>query len=92
MAKAAAAQAREDVYQARAALGLPPQVEDDKDLTAVPPDLDQTFSAVRTAQGELTQTMTQLGEPLLSTGLTPKQALDEFEGRAKNERRRSTLP
>ena len=50
----------------------------------MPPDLDQTASAVRTALGELTQTMTQLGEPLLSTGLTPKQALDEFQRRAKN--------
>ena len=61
VADAAVSQAREDVYQVRAALGLPPQPEEGKDLTDVPPDLDQTASAVRTALGELAQTMTQLG-------------------------------
>jgi membrane fusion protein (multidrug efflux system) len=44
----------------------------------VPPDLDQTFSAVRTSLADLLQTIAQLGLPLGSTSLTPKQAIEEF--------------
>lgn len=71
-------QALEDVYQARAVLGLPAQPPEGKDLTDVPPDLDQTFSSVRQALGELMQSGSQLGVVLSSYDLTPKQLLEEF--------------
>jgi membrane fusion protein (multidrug efflux system) len=78
VAEASVNQAREEVYQVRASLGLVPQPESGKSLTDVPPDLDQTFSEVRTALAGLLQTMAQLGRPLASTNATPKQVLDEF--------------
>jgi membrane fusion protein (multidrug efflux system) len=74
-------QAREEVYQVRASLGLPLQPEKGKPLTDVPPDLDQTYSEVRTAVAQLLQTLAQLGLPLGSTNLTPRQALEEFRKR-----------
>src|SRR5262249_33458204 len=49
VAEASVDQAREDVYQVRASLGLPPQPPQGKPLTDAPPDLDQTYSEVRTA-------------------------------------------
>jgi membrane fusion protein (multidrug efflux system) len=78
VAEASVNQAREDVYQVRASLGLPPQPPQGKPLTDVPPDLDQTYSGVRTALAQLLQTMAQLGLPLGSTDLTPRQAIEEF--------------
>ncbi|HVX15003.1 MAG TPA: HlyD family secretion protein [Pirellulales bacterium] len=78
VADASLNQAREEVYQVRAALGLPPEPES-KDLTDVPPDIDQTFSAVRTALAELIQTMAQLGRPLESTNSTPKAVIEQFK-------------
>jgi membrane fusion protein (multidrug efflux system) len=74
-------QAREDVYQVRASLGLPPQPAQGKPLTDVPPDLDQTYSEVRTALAQLLQTLAQLGLPLGSTNLTPRQAIENFRKR-----------
>ncbi len=84
VAEAAVSQAREEIYQVRASLGLTSQPEEGKELTDVPPDLDQTASGVRTALSDLVQTMTQLGWPLASTDLTPQKALDEFRRRAKD--------
>ncbi len=78
VAEASMNQAREDVYQVRAALGLPPQPENGKDLTDVPPDLEETFSDVRAAFAELVQTMTQLGVPLAPANATPSRAIAEF--------------
>jgi membrane fusion protein (multidrug efflux system) len=78
VAEAAVIQAKEEVFQVRAYLGLVPQPGPGKDLTDVPPDLDQTFSAVRTALAELLQTMAQLGRPLAATDATPKEVLDAF--------------
>ena len=77
-AVARAKQALEDVYQARAVLGLPAQPAQGKDLADVPPDLDQTFSSVRQALAELMQSASQLGIVLSSYNLTPKQAIEEF--------------
>ena len=62
----------------RVSLGLPPQPEKGKSLSDVPPDLNQTFSAVRSALAACMTTMTLLGEPLPFTDLTPNQALEEF--------------
>jgi membrane fusion protein (multidrug efflux system) len=80
VAEASVNQTREEVYQVRVSLGLDPG----KNLTDVPPDLDQTYSAVRTALADLLQTMAQLGLPLGSTSSTPKQAIQEFR-RLDNE-------
>jgi membrane fusion protein (multidrug efflux system) len=78
VADASVNQAREDVFQIRASLGLSPQPDKGKELTEVPQDLDQTFSAVRSALADLLQSMAQLGQPLGSTNLTPNQAIAEF--------------
>jgi membrane fusion protein (multidrug efflux system) len=81
VAEASVNQAREEVYQVRASLGLVPQPENSKDLTEVPPDIDQTYSEVRTALAQLVQTMAQLGLPLTSTNLTPRKVIEEFRRR-----------
>jgi membrane fusion protein (multidrug efflux system) len=78
VAAASLAQAQEAIAQTRVSLGLAPQPEKGKELTDVPPDLNQTFSAVRMTLADCMQTMTQLGLPLGSIDLTPNQALEEF--------------
>jgi len=82
VAKAQVAQALEDVYQVRVALGLPAQPPEGKTLADVPEDLDQTFSSVLQAQAELRQSAAELGYFPSSYNLTPKQMLEEFERRA----------
>src|SRR5215475_12879106 len=78
VANAQVKQALESVYQARAVLGLPAQPPEGRALTDVPENLDQTFSSVREALGNLMQGAAQLGVALSSFDLTPKQALEEF--------------
>jgi membrane fusion protein (multidrug efflux system) len=73
--------ARENVYQIRAALGLPENSAKGESLAQVPPDLDQTFSSVLEAQADLIQSAAQLGI-IHSFEETPKQMLDEFMKRA----------
>ncbi len=81
VAEAQVRQSLEEVYQIRASLGLPPIPEKGEDLTQVPPDLDQNFSAVRTNLAELVQTIAQLGLELASTNATPKEVIEEFKKR-----------
>ncbi|MFZ1933756.1 MAG: HlyD family secretion protein [Thermoguttaceae bacterium] len=78
IAAATLAQAQEAIAQTRVSLGLTPRPEKGKELADVPPDLDQTFSAVRMGVADCMQTMTQLGLPLGSIDLTPNQTLEEF--------------
>jgi membrane fusion protein (multidrug efflux system) len=78
VANAQVKQALENVYQARAALGLPAQPPEGKSLTDVPVDLDQTFSSVREALGQLMQSASQLGVVASSWDMTPKQVVEEF--------------
>ncbi len=78
VAEAAVSQAREEIFQVRASLGLQPEPQRGKDFTDLPADLDETFSDVRTAFSELVQTMSQLGLPLASTNVTPSKAIAEF--------------
>ncbi len=78
VANAQVKQALETVYQARAALGLPAQPNEGENLTDVPADLDQTFSSVRVALGQLMQSASQLGVVASSWNLTPRQVVDEF--------------
>ena len=78
VARAQVTQALESVYQARVALGLPSQPPAGQSLTDVPPDLDQTFSAVRQALADLMHGAAQLGIVSSSYDLTPKQVVEEF--------------
>jgi membrane fusion protein (multidrug efflux system) len=77
VAKAQAEKAQQEVYKTRAGLGLPPNPPNDGDLAAVPPDLDQHFSAVKEAQFRLAETAAQLGvvQPFKET---PSEMLSEF--------------
>ncbi|QIF05449.1 HlyD family secretion protein [Roseimicrobium sp. ORNL1] len=78
VAQASVTQALESVYQARVALGLAAQPADGAPLTEVPDNLDQTFSSVREALGELMQGGAKLGIVPSSFDMTPKQLVDEF--------------
>jgi membrane fusion protein (multidrug efflux system) len=77
VAQAEVIQATADVHQIRVSLGLAARPESG-DLDEVPPDLDQTFSSVRTAQAALIQTATQLGVAH-SYNQLPKEMLKQFE-------------
>ena len=79
-AQAQVAAALQDVYQIRAALGLPPRPSAGDDLAQVPPDLDQTFSAVRQAQAGLIQGVAQLGV-VPSFNKAPNEMLADFSRR-----------
>jgi membrane fusion protein (multidrug efflux system) len=78
VANAKVTEALENVYQARAALGLPGKPPEGTSVTDVPANLDQTFSSVRQAQGELMQSAAQLGVVSSSYDLTPRQLVEEF--------------
>jgi membrane fusion protein (multidrug efflux system) len=77
VAEAEVQKAEQDIYQVRAGLGLPPIPANGADLAEVPADLDQTFSAVKEAQGRLMQTASQLGV-IHSFESSPKQMLADF--------------
>jgi membrane fusion protein (multidrug efflux system) len=76
--EAAVDQALQAVYAIRVSLGLPAQPPAGHDLSEVPPDLDQNFSAVRQALGELLQSAAQFGYLPTSWTATPKQAIESF--------------
>jgi membrane fusion protein (multidrug efflux system) len=78
VANAQVKQALENVYQARAALGLPGQPPEGASLTDVPENLDQTYSSVREALGNLMQGAARLGVVASSWDMTPKQVVEEF--------------
>jgi len=80
--RAAVKQALALVQATRVYLGLPPEPANGHDLTEVPPDLEQTFSGVRTAMYTLVQSTAQLGLPMASADVTPKEFLAEFRKRA----------
>ena len=76
VAQAQASKAKQEVYEIRAQLGLPPKPVSG-DLAEVPPDLDQHFSAVKEAQNRLVETAAQLGvvQPFKAT---PDEMLAQF--------------
>ncbi len=78
VAEAQVKQALEGVYQVRVSLGLPAIPPKGKDLSDVPADLDETFSSVRQAQGQLMEAAGQLGIEASSYDLTPKKMIEEF--------------
>lgn len=71
-------QALQTVYAIRVNLGLPFRPAKGNDLTEVPPDLDQNFSAVRQALAELLQSASQLGVVPSTYNGTPRQIVEEF--------------
>jgi membrane fusion protein (multidrug efflux system) len=71
-------QALQQIYALRVGLGLPALPPKGQDLSAVPPDIDQTYSAVRMALDEGNNTLAQLGLPLGPIDVTPKQAIENF--------------
>jgi membrane fusion protein (multidrug efflux system) len=77
VAKAQVDEALQEVYEVRASLGLSREPEGGGDLTQVPPDLDQNFSAVRQAEQSLIQSAAQLGI-FDSFDKSPKQLLEDF--------------
>jgi membrane fusion protein, multidrug efflux system len=78
VATAQVTQALQNVYQARAALGLQAAPPAGGDLADVPSDLDQTFSSVRQALAELLHGAAQLGIAPPSYNLTPKEIIEDF--------------
>ena len=84
-ASAQAAESLAEVYRVRASLGLPAQPADGKALDQVPPDLDETFSSVLTAQADLIQMAARLGV-IHSYDQTPKQMIAEFENQGDIDR------
>lgn len=84
VSKAQLTESLENVYQARAALGLSAQPQAGEPLTDVPDELDQNFSAVREALASLVHSIAQLGVLPSSFDLTPKQVLEEFYKRDPN--------
>lgn len=80
IAEAGVVQALADANQIRVFLGLEAEPEDSEKLDQVPPDLEQTFSAVLQSQASLIQTAAELGV-LHSFDQSPKKMLEEFEKR-----------
>jgi membrane fusion protein (multidrug efflux system) len=78
VARAAVEQALEAVHAIRVGLGLPPEPPKGHDLTEVPPDLDQNFSAVRQALGDLLQSAAAFGYFPSSWTATPKETIAAF--------------
>ncbi|MBX9623850.1 MAG: efflux RND transporter periplasmic adaptor subunit [Gemmataceae bacterium] len=81
VAEAQVVQSLEDVYEARAKLGLVPRPAPETDLDALaatPADLEQTQARVRQALAELVQTLTEVGYPLAGLQVTPKEFLAEL--------------
>jgi len=78
VATAQVKQSLQNVYEARVALGLPPEPTDGTTLNDVPANLDQTFSSVREALASLLQSAARLGIEPSSYDLTPAQAIADF--------------
>jgi membrane fusion protein (multidrug efflux system) len=76
--QAAVDQALQQVYAIRVGLGLPDQPPDGKDLTDVPPNLDQNFSSVRQALSDLMQSAAQFGYFQESWTASPKEVIANF--------------
>jgi membrane fusion protein (multidrug efflux system) len=78
VAEANVDQALQNIYAIRAGLGLPTHTTKPEDLGEVPPNLEQNYSAVREALGQLLQSAAQFGYFPTNWEFTPKEALDAF--------------
>ncbi|MGB3549641.1 MAG: HlyD family secretion protein [Candidatus Binatus sp.] len=77
VAQAQQQNAQHDVAQVRAELGLRPTPKGGDDLSGIPANLDQTYSAVKVAQARLMQTVAQLGV-VQSFKQSPDEMLAQF--------------
>ena len=77
VAQAQQQKAQHDVGAVRAELGLPPTPKNGNDLSGIPANLDQTYSAVKVAQARLMQTAAELGS-FHSFNESPDEMLAEF--------------
>jgi membrane fusion protein (multidrug efflux system) len=77
VARAQQQKAQHDVGAVRAELGLPTTPKNGNDLSGVPANLDQTYSAVKVAQARLMQTAAELGS-FHSFKESPDEMLAEF--------------
>jgi membrane fusion protein (multidrug efflux system) len=75
---AAVEQATQAVHATRVGLGLPAEPDPELGLSYAPPNLNQNFSAVRTALGQLIQSVAQLGYAPPVWEVTPEQAKQLF--------------
>jgi membrane fusion protein, multidrug efflux system len=78
IAEASVEQALQSVYAIRAGLGLPVDLGKGHELTEVPKDLDQKYSAVRQALADLLQSAAKFGYLITKWDATPKEAVDDF--------------
>ena len=78
VADASADQAREAVFATRVGLGLPAEPPKGHDLAEVPNDIDQNFSAIRQALGQVIHSVALLGYTPPLWDATPNQARDMF--------------
>jgi membrane fusion protein (multidrug efflux system) len=78
VAEAAVKQALETVHATRVGLGLAAEPGQGLPLTEVPPNLDENFSTVRQALGDLLNTVAQLGYFPTTWDASPKQAKAAF--------------
>jgi membrane fusion protein, multidrug efflux system len=76
--QAAVDQALEQIHAIRVGLGLKVEPPKGHDLSEVPPDLDQNFSSVRQALGDLIYTAAQFGYMPTTWNATPKEAIATF--------------
>jgi membrane fusion protein, multidrug efflux system len=76
--EAAVEQALQEIYALRASLGLSAIPKKGKELTDVPDQLDQTFSAVQSSLATLLQSAAQFGYKPTSFDSTPKKAFADF--------------
>ena len=77
VAQAQQQEAQHDAASVRAELGLPPTPRNGDELSGIPANLDQTYSAVKVAQARLMQTASELGV-FHSFNETPDEMLAEF--------------
>jgi membrane fusion protein (multidrug efflux system) len=78
VAEAQVDQALQQVYAIRVSLGLAAKPGHGGDLRDVPDEIDQNFSSIREALGELLQSAAQFGYSPTTWNATPKEAIDEF--------------
>jgi membrane fusion protein (multidrug efflux system) len=77
VAQAQQQEAQHDAASVRAELGLPPTPRNGDELSGIPANLDQTYSAVKVAQDRLMQTAAELGS-FHSFKDSPAEMLAEF--------------
>ncbi|MGA2233289.1 MAG: biotin/lipoyl-binding protein, partial [Tepidisphaeraceae bacterium] len=75
---AAVEQSLQQVYAARAGLGLPTEPAQGKPLDDVPPNLDQNFSTVSQDLAALQQAVSQLGYRFVQWNGTPNEVIEQF--------------